>query len=318
MDLQKLLPSYSVQPNTTYEYRFTVFTPVYNRSGTLERVFNSLEFQTYKNFELVIINDGSTDNSHEVIEALIAKASFRVNYINNTHNKHKMACYFQAIQIAKGEFILPFDSDDACIPKALEVLNAEYESIPDNLKTKISGVTCMCEDQNGNLIGHPFTTQPFYSNTFLSQRKHVESNEKWGFTKTSILRGIQINPDVFNKGYIPEGIIWELISKEGFQTKYINQVLRIYYLDTENAISIQNHKNDAFGMAIYSLSILNWFFKPYFFKYPGLFIKRILTLLRAAYFLNFNLKTYIQSIKPFLLKVIFVIGWPFKFLLKNS
>lgn len=318
MNLQALLPTYSVHPSTDYIYRFTIFTPVYNRADTLERVFKSLENQTYKDFELVIINDGSTDNSHEVIESLIKNASFPVNYVNNTVNKHKMACFFQAINLAQGEFLLPFDSDDACVPDALELLNKEYELIPAELKPKISGVTCLCEDQNGNLVGKAFVKQPYYSNTFLSQREHLEATEKWGFTKTSVLKGIHINAAIFAKGYIPEGIIWELIAKQGFQTKYVNHILRIYYLDTENAISIQNHKKDAFGMAIYSLCILNWFYSGYFTKYPMLFIKRILTLLRASIFLDFNLKAYKEAINPSLLKMLFVLGWPFKKLLKNT
>ncbi|TYB76238.1 glycosyltransferase family 2 protein [Bizionia myxarmorum] len=318
MNLQALLPSYSKQPNANYIYRFTVFTPVYNRADTLERVFKSLENQTFKDFELVIINDGSTDNSHDVIESLIKTASFPINYINNAVNKHKMACFFQAIHLAQGEFILPFDSDDACVPKALELLSKEYDEIPDALKPNISGVTVLCEDQNGNLVGKAFEKQPYYSNTFLSSREHLEATEKWGFTKTSVLKGIQVNEAIFAKGYIPEGIIWELIAKEGFQTKYVNHILRIYYLDSENAISIQNHKKDAFGMALYSLCILNWFYKDYFLKYPSLFIKRILTLLRAAYYLNYPLKSYVNAINPFLLKVLFIIGWPFKKLLKNT
>ncbi len=318
MNLQALLPSYTNQPSGNYNYRFTIFTPVYNRADTLERVFKSLESQSFKDFEMVIINDGSTDHSHEVIEALIKTASFPINYINNAVNKHKMACFFQAIQVAKGQFLLPFDSDDACVPQALELLNKEYEQIPENLKPQISGVTCLCEDHNGNLVGKAFEKQPYYSNTFMSQREHLEATEKWGFTKTDVLKGIQINDAIFAKGYIPEGVIWELIAKEGFQTKYVNHILRIYYLDTENAISIQNHKKDAFGMAIYSLCILNWFYADYFTKYPMLFVKRILTLLRAAIFLEFNLKDYYKAIQPSTLKLLFVLGWPFKKLLKNT
>ncbi|OBX24138.1 MULTISPECIES: glycosyltransferase family 2 protein [Bizionia] len=318
MNLQTLLPSYSEQPKGNYAYRFTIFTPVYNRANTLKRVFESLENQTFKDFELVIINDGSTDNSHETIETLLKTATFPVNYVNNAINKHKMACFFQAINLAQGEFILPFDSDDACVPEALELLNKEYEEIPADLKPRISGVTCLCEDQNGNLVGKAFEKQPYYSNTFMSQREHLEATEKWGFTKTDVLKSIHINEAIFAKGYIPEGIIWELLANQGFKTKYVNHILRIYYLDTENAISIQNHKKDAFGMAIYSLCILNWFYSDYFMKYPTLFIKRILTLLRAAIFLDLSLKSYTNAINSTLLKTLFILGWPFKKLLKNT
>ena len=312
MILKDLLPSYKPYSGFKPEYRFTIFTPVYNRADTLKRVHDSLLKQTYKNFEWILINDGSTDNSNEVINEIISITDFPVVYINNKDNKHKMACFKQAIEIAKGEFILPFDSDDACTEDALEVFNQEYEAIPDDKKPTISGVTCLCKSQDGDLIGSKFKIQPYYSNTFKKQLDHSEASEKWGFTKTSILKGMDINTDIFAKGYIPEGIIWELISKNNFSTKYINTVLRIYYLDTENAISIQNHEKDAFGMAIYSLAIINWFYKSHLFRVPSLFLKRIFTLLRAANYLDYSFNQYWHSIDSFLLKLLFLIGWPFK------
>ena len=315
MQLVSLLPTYKEQKTTNFSYTFTVFTPVYNRADTLERVFKSLNAQTFNDFELVMINDGSKDNSHEVALELIKTATFPVNYINNAINKHKMACFMQAIQAAKGKFILPFDSDDECTADALQVFNDEYDAIPSEKKKSISGVTCLCNDQFGNLVGEPFKESPYYSNTFKQQMEQPNASEKWGFTKTEILKNIQVNNSIFSRGYIPEGVIWELIAKQGYNTKYINTTLRTYYLDTENAISIQNHEKDAFGMAVYSLSVLNWYYQDYVFKKPMLFIKRVYTLLRASQYLEFNLKEYQQAIKSTLLKVCFTIGWPLKKLL---
>ena len=48
---------------SAYEHLFTVFTPTYNRAGTLERVYSSLEAQTFRDFEWLIVDDGSTDNT---------------------------------------------------------------------------------------------------------------------------------------------------------------------------------------------------------------------------------------------------------------
>jgi len=312
MKLKALLPSYFKRENEDYSYMFTVFTPIYNRANTLERVFKSLNTQTFTDFELVLINDGSTDDSHEIALELIKTASFPVNYINNKRNQHKMACFMQAIEQAKGQFILPFDSDDECIPSALEIFKNEYDSIPEDKKETISGVTCLCNDQHGNLVGELFPESPLYSNTFLRQLNNPNGSEKWGFTKTKILKSLKVNPDIFSRGYIPEGVIWELIAKENFSTKYVNETLRTYYLDTENAISIQNHKKDAFGMAIYSLCVINWFYNEYFIKHPKHFIKRVYTLLRAAQYLEFNLKDYTNAIESKMLKVLFILGWPLK------
>ena len=316
MNLKDLLPTYRPENEYSFDYTFTIFTPIYNRADTLHRVFTSLNAQTFKDFELVMINDGSTDNSHDVALTLIKTASFKVNYINNKINKHKMACFIQAIKVAKGEFVLPLDSDDECTPNALQVFYDEYQNIPEEKKEHISGVTCLCEDQYGNLVGEKFPESPHYSNTFKRSLNAPKASEKWGFTKTQILKGININEKIYAKGYIPEGVIWELIAANGYETKYINDILRVYYMDTENRISIQNHKNDAFGMAIYLLSVLNWFHKDYFLSKPSHFFKRIYTLLRASHFLNFKRKEYQDAIENKILKSLFLLGWSFKHLLK--
>ncbi|WP_274476233.1 glycosyltransferase family 2 protein [Mangrovimonas aestuarii] len=317
MDLKTLLPVYREHSKKDhYDYAFTIFTPVFNRGNTLKRVFDSLNKQSFKDFELLLINDGSTDNSHEVALKLIETATFPVNYVNNSVNRHKMACIAQGVQLAKGNFFLPFDSDDSCTDNALEVFYREYYNIPDNKRTSVSGVTCLCQDQFGNPVGEPFPESPYYSNTFNNNLVSGKFKEKWGFTKTDVLKNIVIPEPLFSNGYIPEGILWELIAKQGYITKYVNETLRTYYLDTPNRISQRNHQKDAFGMAIYSLAVLNWFHQDYLFKAPKLFTKRVYTLLRASRFLNFNLKDYTEAIENPYLKKLFYSGWPFKRLLK--
>jgi glycosyltransferase involved in cell wall biosynthesis len=313
MPLKELLPNYTPLANPSeFDYKFTVFTPVYNRADTIKRVFDSLEKQTFNDFEFLIINDGSKDNSHEVIQELISKSHLNIRYVNNETNRHKMACIIQGVELAKGEFFLPLDSDDECVENALEIFLERYQSIPKEKLAKISGVTCLCIDQDGNLIDDKFKVSPLYSSSFENRLNNEGLSEKWGFTKTDILRGITINPELYSKGYIPEGIIWNLISKHQFKTMYTNDVLRIYYLDTGNRISNQDHAKDAFGMAVFSLCLLNWFYKDYFTKNPKIFLIRIYTLLRAANFLNFRKQDYIQALEHNSLKLIVTVLWPFK------
>lgn len=58
------------------DYKFTVFTPCYNGEKTIHRVFESMNAQTYTNWEWIIINDGSTDDSDNVIKKLIAESKW--------------------------------------------------------------------------------------------------------------------------------------------------------------------------------------------------------------------------------------------------
>ena len=313
MDLRTLLPTYSEnQKQDEFLYKFTVFTPVYNRAKTVHRVFDSLKNQTFKDFELLIINDGSKDNSDEVILELIKTANFDVNYVNSKENKHKMARIVQALQLAKGEFFLPLDSDDECTEDALEVFYNSYLSIPDEKKLQISGLTCLCKDQHGNIVGDPFETSPYYSSTIKNMLDDKYNEEKWGFLKTNILKNIVVNPQLYSKGYIPEGVLWCYLSKLGYETYYFNSVLRVYYVDeNDQNISSGSYRNNALGLGVYALCILNWF-KGSFFKNPVLFLKWIYYLLLSSKYLPYPRKTFSKSIESPFFRLIFNIVWPIK------
>ena len=73
----------------------TIFTPTYNRAHTLERTYQSLCRQTCKDFEWLIIDDGSTDNTAEIVKKWINKADFRIIYIyqenQGMHGAHNTA-----------------------------------------------------------------------------------------------------------------------------------------------------------------------------------------------------------------------------------
>ncbi|WP_047546300.1 glycosyltransferase family 2 protein [Psychroserpens sp. Hel_I_66] len=312
MNFRKLIPLYTNPANFDYLHKFTVFTPVYNAESTIERVHQSLLNQNFKDFEWLIINDGSKDKSHEVISKIIEHSPLKINYVNNAKNQHKMACFLQAVNFAKGEFLLTFDADDECVPEALEVFNNEYLSIPSSEKSIVSAVTGLCIDQNGNPIGSKFPTNPYFSNTFKSTAIDKITGEKWGFTKTNVLKGIVFEDEFIHNGFMKEGIIWNLLAKEGFKTKYINKTLRIYHLNVENSISSASKRNTALGSVIQNIVNFNWFFNSYFFKSPIFFLKNLYFLLKSATHLDFQLKNYIDAIDSFIVRFFLIILWPFK------
>ncbi|WHF50511.1 glycosyltransferase family A protein [Chryseobacterium gotjawalense] len=99
---------------------FTVFTPTYNRSHLLNRLFQSLSKQTVRNFEWLIIDDGSTDKTEEVVTQFISQADFPVRYIKQK-NQGKHIAINTALEKAVGKWYLPIDSDDFVINNCLEV-----------------------------------------------------------------------------------------------------------------------------------------------------------------------------------------------------
>ncbi|MFT7051063.1 MAG: glycosyltransferase involved in cell wall biosynthesis [Psychroserpens sp.] len=315
MDLKDLIPTYHKVSDETYHYKFTVFTPVFNCEKTIIRVHQSLVNQTYKDFEWLIINDGSTDKSHDTVEHLIKTSPLTIHYINNIENQHKMSCFVQAISLAKGELLLTLDGDDECLPDALKIFNEEYLTVPFHLKDSLSAVTALCQDQFGNSLGDIFPTDPYFSNTFKSHAINGIKGEKWGFTKTSVLKGIQVNQQILSKGFIPESLIWSLIAKEGFVTKYINKVLRIYHIGVDDSLSSMSLEKRAFGSIINCIAGFNWFFNRYYFKTPKFFLKNLYVLLRASKYLPYSLKDYLKAIDSNVVKFMILTLWPFRKLL---
>ncbi len=317
MNFKELLPFYKTSHTKNYRYKFTVFTPVFNCEKTIEKVHESLLNQTYKNFEWLIINDGSTDKSHEIISTIIAKSPLTINYVNNKVNKHKMSCFIEAIPLAQGEFLLPFDGDDECYPKTLQVFEKEYEDIPADLKSKVAAVTVLCVDQNGKPIGEQFPENPLYCNTFEALLKNQISGEKWGFTKTDVLRGIHVPTKMLNFGFVPESLIWNTVARTGFLTKCVNIPLRIYHVGVENSImNSPMTSKTAFGTVLNGIAINNWFISNYFFVSPIFFLKSIYVTIRSTKYIDYPLNIYLKSIDSFLFKSLIFVLWPIRKFMK--
>lgn len=313
MNFKDLMPIYIMQPPRSYKHKFTVFTPVFNCEKSIEKVHNSLLNQTYTDFEWLVINDASTDKSHEVISKIIKTSPLVIHYVNNKVNKHKMSCFIQSIELAQGEFLLPFDGDDECYPNALEIFNNEYEEIPKKLKSKVAAVTVNCEDQYGNLVGNLFPKDPFFCNTFEASITKKISGEKWGFTKTDILRNIIVDQRIFGRGYIQESIIWNSIARQGFLTKCVNKTVRIYNIGVEGSImNTPMTSKGAFGPVLSNIAVYNWFFNTYFLKSPIFFLKSLYVTLRSSKYLDYPLNVYLRSIDSHIIKFIIFVLWPFR------
>lgn len=112
----------------------SIIMPVYNSEKYLARCINSVLNQTYKDFELIIVNDSSTDNSEKIIKDYLNDK--RIKYFNNIHKGVSNARNL-GIEKSKGEYITFIDSDDWMLENALEEMY-KYINI-DNIDVCISG-----------------------------------------------------------------------------------------------------------------------------------------------------------------------------------
>ena len=94
---------------------------VYNTAKYLEECIDSIINQTYKNLDIIIVNDGSSDNSAEIIEEY-AKKDSRITFINRTNNKGTMFTRQEGFNNSKGKYITFVDSDDFLKLNAIEIM----------------------------------------------------------------------------------------------------------------------------------------------------------------------------------------------------
>lgn len=100
---------------------FSIVIPTYNRAQAVVKAVKSVLAQTYTNFEVLIVDDGSTDNTATAVKALLTQDK-RVVYIYQK-NQERSAARNNGVTHAKGKFICFLDSDDAFLPNHLTELN---------------------------------------------------------------------------------------------------------------------------------------------------------------------------------------------------
>jgi glycosyltransferase involved in cell wall biosynthesis len=96
----------------------TVILPAFNAEQFIKKAIESILAQTFSNFELIIINDGSTDNTDQVIRSF---TDSRIKYIKNSENKGLIDTLNKGIDEAKGKYIARMDADDISLPTRFEI-----------------------------------------------------------------------------------------------------------------------------------------------------------------------------------------------------
>jgi glycosyltransferase EpsE len=133
----------------------SIVLSVFNAEKYLFECLQSIENQTYNHWELVIINDGSTDYSHQIICAFMKKWQQQVQYFHLKENKKLPYCLNLGIQQARGIYIARMDADDIMLPARLE---KQVQYLEQNQAIDILGSAALEIDENGceiSIIQHP-------------------------------------------------------------------------------------------------------------------------------------------------------------------
>ena len=114
----------------------TILTPTFNRKHTLNRVYKSLLKQDYMLFEWLLIDDGSTDLTKDLIKELKEKAPFKIRY-RYQKNGGKHRAHNTGVLIAGGILTIILDSDDTLVEGAIRIIWDSWDSISENEKKKL-------------------------------------------------------------------------------------------------------------------------------------------------------------------------------------
>ncbi|MBP1148774.1 glycosyltransferase family 2 protein [Methylocaldum sp. RMAD-M] len=203
-------------------YSFTVFTPTYNRARLLAEVFESLKAQTFTDFEWIIVDDGSTDDTRARVEEWQASAGFPIVYVHQ-ENRGKHVAINQGLMLASGEFFLIQDSDDLLLPHTLKRFHEIWNAIPPEEKESLDGVMGLCAYRDGSIVPKRFPRDSMD----MSHREYwFEMNmkgDKCYFVRTERLRSYPF-PEIPGEKFLAEGVVFNRLNP---RFRCVNEVMRI-------------------------------------------------------------------------------------------
>ena len=242
---------------------FTIFIPTFNRAHTLPRAFKSIGNQTFRDFEAVIIDDGSTDGTGPLVEEWRKKVDFPVTY-HWQPNQGKHIAHNRALGFAKGELTVILDSDDMLAPKALETFKKHWDQIPGESREGYAGIEGLCAHmKGGEIAGTPFPFDVMDSTYFEIRKKFKVGGDKKSAVRTELLRKFPF-PHFPGERHIRPSILWKRLSRE-YRFRYINIIVQfIEYQDQGlSADRFPLRINNPLGFRYYFLEETNYNWRHY-------------------------------------------------------
>lgn len=203
----------------------TILTPTYNRASLLPRLFDSLLRQTNKDFEWIVVDDGSTDDTRKVVANLKEKCggAFPMGYVYKANGGKHMAINIGA-ERARGELLFIADSDDLLTDDALETVANSWHDISDDKSfAGIAGLDIAMDTRE--VIGSGLPQEHIDCNAIdIRYRHHVTGDMKEVF-RTEVLREFPF-PEFAGERFCPEQLVWFRMARR-YRLRYINKPIYI-------------------------------------------------------------------------------------------
>lgn len=234
--------------------KLTVFTPTFNRRHLLFRLYESLQHQTDKNFIWMVIDDGSTDGTEELIQQWQQESDFEIMYYfklnEGMHSAHNLA-YEKIIT----EWNTCIDSDDRMPENAVEIINREIVKIIDG---NCYGMVGLDADFKGNILGREIPSVFDQVKMTEMESLHGINGDKKLVYKTKIMKELPAYPLFEGEKLVPLSYK-SLEAEKKFYLKPINEILCLveYQPDGSTKNMLRQYRTNPKGFAFMRTAKLN-------------------------------------------------------------
>ena len=232
---------------------FTVFVPTYNRAHLLPRVLECMEAQTFQDFELLIVDDGSTDGTYDYLKSYQPKGAFALRVFRQ-ENQGRHIAFNVAFEHARGFLFTTINSDDTMPDDALERFwrwwGYAQERYPD---TPIVGVEGLCADMDtGEIVGEAFPQSPMVSDRIEMHFVYRCRKDKQRAVRTDIISRYRF-PQIPGEKYIMPSYLWHQLGFDRHKLLFVNEVFcyKEYLKDGITKNRFKTLSRNPRGMALY-------------------------------------------------------------------
>ena len=218
----------------------TVCTPTYNREKNLKVLYKSLLEQDFKNFEWIIVDDGSIDNTEEYVKKIIKEDKLNISYIKQK-NGGKHVAVNNGIDHAKGEVFAIVDSDDYLTKDSLlKIKNWFSEIEKENNGKKYAGVVGRKGYSENEGVGTTFK-ETYVDAKKKKKKKYNITGDRFEVFYTNILKSNKF-PVFPGEKFLSEVVLWNRIARQDYYLRYYQDIIYICeYLDNGLTNNIYKH-----------------------------------------------------------------------------
>lgn len=206
---------------------FSVIIPTHNGARFLERAVASVLAQSCQDFEVIIVDDGSSDATPELVDNLVARASGRIHGLRQ-ENSGPGAARNRGVQVSSGRYLLFLDDDDELVPEALAIFKEEIASHPE---ADFLWAGHYSRDERGRSKKHD--RRPFAGNNLDNFRDYIRGH--FGLSQGE---GV-MRREIFNRLRYPEDI------RNNEDVVFFAQILALYQCRAVDGCVVTIHKRQA-------------------------------------------------------------------------